>query len=113
MGGNERLAALKRARERQRRIEPATARAIRAQAAVERAAKARDASAHKHNEKVNATEQAVASAAADLRRICGSSEAAAEILGWSTRELRRITKTIVAPAPVQARTPAPTGERDD
>ncbi|WP_328992752.1 hypothetical protein OG394_00750 [Kribbella sp. NBC_01245] len=97
MGGNERLAALKRARERQRRIEAATARAIRAQTTVQRAVKTREASARKHDEKVNAAEQAVASAAADLARTCGSSDAAAEILGWSTRELRRITRTAVTP----------------
>lgn len=101
MGGNERLAALKRARERQRRIEAATARAIRAQTTVERAVKTREASARKHDEKVNAAEQAVASAAADLARTCGSSEAAAEILGWSTRELRRIIKTAAARAPLR------------
>ncbi|MFC0622432.1 hypothetical protein [Kribbella deserti] len=113
MGGNERLAALKRARERQTRIEAATARAIRAQTAAERAIKVREMSARKHDERVAAAEQAVAVAASELAQTCGSSEAAAEILGWNVRELRRIAKIASSQSPEKIGVTGPTGSNHE
>ena len=92
MSGSERVAALRRARQRQARIEAATARAIRAHAAVERAIKARAAAAEEHDERVVRAEAGASADTAELARVCGSADAAAEILGWSTREVRRVVK---------------------
>jgi hypothetical protein len=92
MSGSERVAALRRARQRQARIEAATGRAIRAHAAVNRAIRARDAAAQRHDERVAKAEASASSDTAELARVCGSAEAAAEILGWSTREIRRVVK---------------------
>lgn len=89
---NARVAALRRARERQARIEAATARATRAQAAMERAIKARLLAAERHDERVRDAEEAVAAEAAGLAGVCGSTEAAAEILGWSVRHVRSVLK---------------------
>ncbi|GAA3129072.1 hypothetical protein GCM10010530_57640 [Kribbella aluminosa] len=89
---NSRVAALRRARERQSRIEAATARATRAQAALERAIKARLLAAERHDERVRDAEDATATEAAGLARVCGSAEAAAEILGWSVRHVRSVLK---------------------
>jgi hypothetical protein len=93
MSGSERVAALRRARQRQARIEAATARAIRAHAAVERAIKARAAAAEQHDERVARAEASASADTAELARVCGSAEAAAEILGLTTREVRRVVKT--------------------
>lgn len=90
---NSRVAALRRARERQSRIEAATARATRAQAALERAIKARLLAAERHDERVRDAEEATATEAAGLARVCGSAEAAAEILGWSMRHVRSVLKS--------------------
>jgi hypothetical protein len=92
MSGSERVAALRRARQRQARIEAATARAIRAHAAVERAIKARAAAAEQHDERVARAEASASADTAELARVCGSAEAAGEILGWTTREVRRLVK---------------------
>jgi hypothetical protein len=92
MAGSDRVAALRRARQRQARIETATARAIRAQVNVSRAVKAREASAERHDERVRRAEESAASETAELARVCGSADAAAEILGWTTREVRRVVK---------------------
>jgi hypothetical protein len=61
MAGSDRVAALRRARQRQARIETATARAIRAQVSVSRAMKARAASAELHDERVRRAEESAAS----------------------------------------------------
>jgi hypothetical protein len=92
MSGSERVAALRRARQRQARIEAATARAIRAHAAVERAIQARAAAAEQHDERVARAEASASADTAELARVCGSADAAAEILGWSTRDVRRVVK---------------------
>jgi hypothetical protein len=92
MSGSDRVAALRRARQRQARIEAATARAIRAHAAVDRAIKAREMAAERHDERVAKAEAGASAHTAELARVCGSAEAAAEILGWSTREIRRVVK---------------------
>ncbi|TCO37624.1 hypothetical protein EV646_12311 [Kribbella antiqua] len=92
MGASERVEALKRARQRQARIEAATARTIRAYAALERAIQARAFAVERHDERVAAAETASAAETAELARVCGSAEAAAEILGWSVRDVRRVVK---------------------
>lgn len=90
---SSRVAALRRSRQRQARIEAATARAAKAQAALDRAIKARSLAAQRHNERVRDAEEASAAEAAELARVCGSADAAAEILGWSVREVRKVIKS--------------------
>lgn len=104
MSGSERVAALRRARQRQARIEAATARAIRAHASVDRAMTARAVAAERHDDRVAKAEATASADTAQLARVCGSAEAAAEILGWTTRDVRRVVKELAAgggePAPV-------------
>lgn len=89
MGGSERVAALKRARQRQARIEAATGRAVRAGIALERAKRSRELAIERHDEKVAASEAASVREAVELSKVCGSTEAAAEILGLPVKEMRR------------------------
>jgi molybdenum-dependent DNA-binding transcriptional regulator ModE len=93
MGASERVAALRRARQRQARIEAATARTIRAYASLDRAVEAKARAVERHDERVASAEAASTFETAELARVCGSVEAAAEILGWSIRDLRRVLKT--------------------
>lgn len=90
---SSRVAALRRARQRQARIESATARATRAQAALDRAIKAREQSAERHDERVREAEAASAAEVVQLVRVCGSTEGAAEILGRTVRDIRRVLKS--------------------
>jgi excisionase family DNA binding protein len=92
MTASDRLAALRRARQRQARIEAATTRAIKAHGGLERAITARQIAAERHDERVARAEALSESETADLARACGSAEAAAEILGWTVREVRRVLK---------------------
>ncbi|HEY3558880.1 MAG TPA: hypothetical protein VGL05_15520 [Kribbella sp.] len=92
MGASERVAALRRARERQARIEAATTRTINAQTSLNRAVEAKAVAMQRYDERVADAEAAWIAEIADLARICRSAEAAAEILGWSVRELRRVVK---------------------
>lgn len=92
MGGSERVAALRRARERQARIESATTRTIKAQTSLDRAVAARASAIERYDERVADAEAAWTAEIADLARTCRSAEAAAEILGWSVHELRRVLK---------------------
>ncbi|TDO51552.1 hypothetical protein EV643_103291 [Kribbella sp. VKM Ac-2527] len=92
MAASERVAALRRARERQARIEVATARAIKAQASLARAIETKALAIQRYDERVANAEAASATETAELARVCGSAEAAAEILGWSVRDLRRVVK---------------------
>jgi hypothetical protein len=92
MGASERVAALRRARERQARIEFATTRAIKAQISLAGAIQAKEAAIRRFDERVTAAEARSASEAAELAQVCGSADAAAEILGWSTRDVRRTLK---------------------
>jgi hypothetical protein len=48
--------------------------------------------AERHDDRVARAEALSESETADLARACGSAEAAAEILGWSARDVRRILK---------------------
>lgn len=92
MGASERIAALRRARERQARIEAATTRTVKAQASLTRAVEAKALAIERYDERVADAEEACAGEIAELARICRSAEAAAEILGWSVGELRRVVK---------------------
>jgi hypothetical protein len=89
---SSRVAALRRARQRQARIEAATARAMRAQAALNRAIQARSLAAERHDIRVRDAEQRSAAEAAELARVCGSADAAAEILGWNVRDVRKVLR---------------------
>jgi hypothetical protein len=93
MGGSERVAALQRARQRQARIEVATGRAVRAGAALERAKRSRELAIERHDEKVAASEAAAVREAVELSKVCGSIEAAAEILGLPIKAMRRLIRT--------------------
>ncbi|MER7243076.1 hypothetical protein [Kribbella sp. NPDC000426] len=86
------MAALRRARERQARIEAATTRTLKAQASLDRAVEARNLAIERYDERVADAEAARAAEITELVRTCRSSEAAAEILGWSVQELRRVVK---------------------
>jgi hypothetical protein len=93
MGASERVAALRRARERQARIEAATDRTIKARTSLDRAIEAKANAIARYDERVADAEAAWASETAELARVCRSAEVAAEILGWSVRELRRVVKS--------------------
>lgn len=53
---------------------------------------ARCVGAERHEERVRRAEESAASETAELARVCGSLDAAAEILGWTAREVRRVVK---------------------
>lgn len=93
MGANERVAALRRARQRHARIEAATARAIKAQTTLARAVQAKEAAIRRCDDHIAAAEAHSESETAELAQVCGSAEAVAEILGWSIREVRRALKS--------------------
>jgi hypothetical protein len=89
MAGRDRVAALQRARQRQRRVEEQTARTTKAYAAVDRAKTGRERALERLDRKVAEAADAAHREAAQLVEVCGSSAAAAEILGVDIRELRR------------------------
>jgi hypothetical protein len=92
MGASERVAALRRARERQTRIEAATARTMKAQESLNRAIEAKALAIERYDERVAKAQASWAAETAELAGVCGSAEAAAEILGCSVGELRRVVK---------------------
>ncbi|GAB2615004.1 hypothetical protein GCM10027269_84400 [Kribbella endophytica] len=107
------MAALQRARQRQARIEAATGRAVRARAALERANRSRELAIERHNEKVIGAQAASIREAADLAKVCGSTEAAAEILGLSLREMRRLLKSDVPETSARPKQVSPRSGRRD
>ncbi|GAA0597538.1 hypothetical protein HPO96_35040 [Kribbella sandramycini] len=90
----ERPAALRRARERQARIETATGRTVKAFADVARARSAKAAAVERCDARISAAEAAAESETAEFVKVCGSAEAVAEILGMSAREVRRAIKAV-------------------
>ncbi len=92
MGASERAAALRRARERQARIEAATAQAVAAQGGVQRAVDMKVQAVERCDERIAVAEQTFEATTAYLAKVCGSVEVAAEILGLSQREVRRVMK---------------------
>ena len=94
MAGRDRVAALKRARERQRRIEEQTSRTVRAFRAADRARAARERAVERADQHLHDAIAAATAETARLADICGSVEAAAEILGIEAREVRRAAGTV-------------------
>ncbi|GAB3934097.1 hypothetical protein GCM10029976_042560 [Kribbella albertanoniae] len=92
MGASDRAAALRRARERQARIEAATARTVLAHSNVKRAVEAKAQAMERHDERIAAAELTSETETTLLAKVCGSAEAAAEILGISQREVRRMVR---------------------
>jgi hypothetical protein len=92
MGASERAAALRRARDRQARIEAATAGVVAARGNVVRAGEAKAQAMQRHDERIAAAELLCESETTRLAKACASAEAAAEILGISQREVRRMVK---------------------
>ena len=92
MGASERAAALRRARERQARIEIATTRMVKAFAELERAHAAKAQAMLRCDDRIARAEEVADSETVELARVCGSAEAAAEISGRSTRDVRRVIK---------------------
>jgi hypothetical protein len=95
MAGRDRVAALKRARERQRRIEEQVARAVRAYGAAERARAARERVIERADRRVSDATELAARETARLAATCGSAEAAAEILELDVRDVRRAVASSV------------------
>lgn len=89
MPGRDRVAALRRARERQHLIEQAATRAVKAQTAVKRAQQARQAALQKADARVREAQQTWAEEIAGLAAVAGSPVIAADILGISQREAQR------------------------
>lgn len=89
VSGRERVAAVRRARERQTRIEAATVRVARAQALVQRRRATRDRVLAAAAARVAAAEAAVAGEISTLVSACGSTAYAAEILDLPERDVRR------------------------
>jgi hypothetical protein len=89
MAGRDRIAALQRARQRQHKIEEQTARAVRAHRATARAQAARQRAIERADQRVAEATVAATHETARLVSICGSVEAAAEILNLDLREVRR------------------------
>lgn len=102
MAGRERIAALKRARERQRRIEEQVIRTVRSYAAAERARAARAHAIERADQRVAVATGRVIRETALLVEVCGSAEAAAEILDVDIRQVRRAASA-VADTPSETR----------
>lgn len=92
MGASARAAALRRARERQARIETAAAVAVATRGNVVRAKEAKCHAIERHDELIAAAEMLSQAGTTRLAKVCGSAEAAAEILGISQREVRRMVR---------------------
>lgn len=89
MSSRERVAALRRARERQSRIEAATTRVARAQQRVERAKTRRQRALESSDSRVAEAEIELAREVEALVTCCGSRGYAAEILELNEREIRK------------------------
>ena len=91
MAGRDRIAAVRRARERQARIEAATTRVAQAQRRVEQAESRRQKTLDSANARLADTELGLAREIEALVTSCGSTGFAAEILGLDERQIRKIT----------------------
>ena len=94
MAGRDRIAAVRRARERQARIEVATTRVAQAQRRVEQADSRRQRALDSANARLADTELALAREIEALVTSCGSAGYAAEILGLDERQVRKITRRV-------------------
>jgi hypothetical protein len=91
MASRDRIAALKRARERQSRIETATTRVSRSQRRVEQSRAHRQRALEAADLKVSEAELELARQVNALVTCCGSTEYAAEILELKERDIRKMT----------------------
>jgi hypothetical protein len=91
MASRERIAALRRARERQTRIETATTRVSRTQVRVEQAKSRRQRALESADSRVAEAELELAREVKALVTSCGSIEYAAEILELNERDVRKMT----------------------
>ena len=92
MSGRDRVAAVKRAREMQVRIEAATVRVAHSQRRAERARDQRRRSLDVADAKVADRDREVDAAVGLLADACGSTRYAAEVLGLPERQVRRMVK---------------------
>ncbi len=91
MASRDRIAAVRRARERQARIEAATTRVAQAQRRVEQAETRRQRTLDSANARLADTELDLACEIEALVTSCGSTGYAAEILGLDERQIRKMT----------------------
>ncbi len=91
MASRERIAALRRARERQTRIETATTRVSRTRGRLAQAKSRRQRALESADAKVAETELELAREVKALVACCGSTEYAAEILELNERDIRKMT----------------------
>lgn len=92
MSGRDRIAAVKRAREKQARIEAATVRVAHAQQRAERAKDQRRRSVEMADAKVADREREVGTEVGLLVDVCGSTRYAADVLGLSEQQVRKMVK---------------------
>jgi len=92
MAGRDRIAAVKRARERQARVEAAVVRVTGAQRRVEQSAGRRQRAIDAADAKLSDLEDQYAREVEALVDTCGSVPYAAEVLGVDEREVRRTLK---------------------
>ena len=91
MASRDRIAAVRRARERQARIEAATTRVAQAQRRVEQAESRRQRTLDSATARLADTELDLAREIEALVTSCGSTGYAAEILGLDERQIRKMT----------------------
>lgn len=89
VAGRDRVAGVRRARERQSRIEAATVGVARAQARLERQQAARERARAEADSRVAGAEDALTREIGVLVDACGSTAYAAEILGMEERDVRK------------------------
>jgi len=92
MSGRDRIAAVKRAREKQARIEAATVRVAQSQQRAARARDQRRRSVEVADAKVADREREVDTEVGLLVDVCGSTRYAADVLGLPERQVRQMVK---------------------
>lgn len=89
MAGRDRIAALKRARERQRRVEEQVTRTVRAYTSADRARTNRERVIERADQRLVDASSLAMHETARLVTVCGSIDAVAQILDLDVREVRR------------------------
>lgn len=92
MSGRDRVAAIRRAREMQARIETAAMRIANSQRKLDRARDQRQRALEQAEAKVAAREHDIDVEVRLLVEACGSPRYAAEVLGYSERQVRQMVK---------------------
>lgn len=93
MAGRDRIAALKRARERQRRVEEQVTRTVRALTSADRARVNRERVIERADQRLADATSIAMHETAQLVSVCGSIDAVAQILDLDVREVRRAIST--------------------